>query len=57
MSGRVRDAARVAVVAVLAFGIAPNAAVLVWHAPHCRAFAPHQQYVVLGAAMCTRGSR
>jgi hypothetical protein len=55
MSARARPAARVGIVAVLALGVAANAGALVWHVPHCRAFAPHQHYVVPGAAMCERG--
>jgi len=36
---------------------AANAAALLWHAPHCRAFAPHQHYALPDAATCQRGAR
>jgi hypothetical protein len=40
--------------ATLALAALVPAAALLWHAPHCRAFAPHRHYVVPGAAMCQR---
>jgi hypothetical protein len=33
------------------------AAALLWRAPHCRALALDQHYVVAGIAMCQRGAR
>ena len=44
---------------IIALGLvaAASACALVWLAPHCRAFAPHQHYVVPGSAMCRQGAR
>jgi hypothetical protein len=50
-------APRIVVLAALGLAVAAGTAPLVWQAAHCRAFAPHQHYVVPGAAMCTRGTR
>jgi hypothetical protein len=45
------------IAAALALAAAMPAAALLWRAPHCRALAPHQHYVVAGIAMCRRGAR
>jgi hypothetical protein len=44
------------VIAAFALASAMSAATLLWHAPHCRAFVPHQHYSAAPAAMCARGA-
>lgn len=36
----------------LGLAVAAGAAGLLWRAPHCRPFPPHQHYAVPGAAIC-----